>query len=81
MRVVKKDGSEEDFVREKISVALFKNGLDINTARAIANAVENKFASKDKIASSEIREEVLTRLKDKRPDLYESWLSFESSKQ
>ncbi|MGC8670060.1 MAG: ATP cone domain-containing protein [Candidatus Micrarchaeia archaeon] len=80
MRVKKSDGSEEEFIKEKITVALVKNGLDIEGAREISNAVENKFSSRDLLTSREIRDEVLARLKSKDASLYQKWLDYENSK-
>ncbi|MCL4373374.1 MAG: ATP cone domain-containing protein [Candidatus Marsarchaeota archaeon] len=80
MRVKKSDGREEEFIREKITVALVKNGLDIEAAREIANAVENKFSSRDALTSREIRDEVLQRVKERDASLYQKWLDFEKTK-
>ncbi|MGC8651677.1 MAG: ATP cone domain-containing protein [Candidatus Micrarchaeia archaeon] len=80
MRVKKTDGREEEFVREKITVALVKNGLDVDSARAIADSVEKKFSGRDMLTSSEIRSEVLDRLKERDATLYQRWLDFEKGK-
>ncbi len=80
MRVKKSDGREEEFIREKITVALVKNGLDIEAAREIANSVENKFSSRDALTSREIRDEVLQRVKERDASLYQKWLDFEKTK-
>ena len=80
MRVKKSDGREEEFIREKITVALVKNGIDIEAAREIANSVENKFSSRDALTSREIRDEVLQRVKERDASLYQKWLDFEKTK-
>lgn len=78
MKVKKKDGSEEDFIREKIVVAVVKAGGNLENARAIAKEVENAFASRSAVSTDEIRSEVLKRLKDKDVVAYNGWLSYDS---
>jgi len=80
MQVIKKDGKTEEFVKEKITVSLVKNGLDVDTARKIADSIEAKFISKDSIASSEIRAEVLNALQSNNMSQYNKWLEYEKSK-
>jgi transcriptional regulator NrdR family protein len=80
MQVIKKDGKTEEFVKEKITVSLVKNGLDADTARKIADSTEAKFIGKDSIASSEIRAEVLNALQSNNMSQYNKWLEYEKSK-
>ncbi|MEM0149584.1 MAG: ATP cone domain-containing protein [Candidatus Micrarchaeaceae archaeon] len=80
MRVKKKDGSEEEFLKEKITVALVKNGTDAAAAREISSAIEKKFSGKAMVTSDEIRNEVLQRLQGKDAARYNAWLAYEKRK-
>ncbi|MGC8586404.1 MAG: ATP cone domain-containing protein [Candidatus Micrarchaeia archaeon] len=80
MKVKKADGREEEFIKEKIVVALVKNGSDAATARDIANSVEKKFSNKAMVTSKEIRDEILQRLQSKDMDRYNAWIAYEKRK-
>jgi len=75
--VVKKDGREEDFIPEKIVVAAVKSGAKPEVARKIAEDIEK--IDKEKIESSEIREEVLKNLRKESPVLEKRWLAYDKS--
>ncbi len=79
MKVKRRDGSEEEFVREKIVVAIVKAGGRPDIARAIASEIENMFASRSSVASAEIRKEVLSRLQQRDMNTYNTWLDYEKS--
>ena len=76
MKVKKRNGGEEEFIREKIVVAVVKAGGSLDNARAIAKEVENAFAAKDAVTTDEIKREVLNRLKDRDVKAYQNWLSY-----
>jgi len=76
MRVKKRNGGEEEFIREKIVVAVVKAGGSLENARAIAKEVENVFAARDAVTTEEIKREVLNRLKDRDVNAYQNWLSY-----
>ena len=76
MRVKKRNGGEEEFIREKIVVAVVKAGGSLENARAIAKEVENMFAARDAVTTEEIKREVLNRLKDRDVNAYQNWLSY-----
>jgi len=78
MRVRKRDGREEDFSKMKIVAALVKSGSSVGLADRIASEVEDAFRSRDLVDSSEIRELVLSRLKESDARAYENWLRFDS---
>jgi transcriptional regulator NrdR family protein len=63
MDVKKKSGKTEQFMPEKIVVALVKAGAPYDTAKQIAQSVSAKPVSTMK--TSDIREEVLKQLKAK----------------
>jgi len=76
MRVKKRNGGEEEFIREKIVVAVVKAGGSLENARAIAKEVENVFAARDAVTTEEIKREVLNRLKNRDVKAYQNWLSY-----
>jgi len=75
--VVKKDGREEAFIPEKIVAAAVKSGAKPEVARKIAKDIEK--IDKEKIESSEIREEVLKNLRKENPVLEKRWLAYDKS--
>ncbi len=79
MKVIKKDGKNEEFVREKIVVSMVKSGARLDMARAIAQEVEKGFAGRDTVSAEEIRREVLNRLKEKDRKSYDSWLAYDAA--
>ncbi len=80
MKVKRKNGAEEDFVREKIVVAVVKAGGKLELARAIAQESEKEFVGRDIVASQEIRQKVLDKLKARDAATYESWIKYDKTK-
>lgn len=60
--VIKKDGSEEPFLREKIVLSMIKAGEDEKEARKAAQKIEDKFSDQKKVESSKIRNQVIKYL-------------------
>ncbi len=79
MKVRKRDGSEEDFNPVKIVAAVVRAGASVELADKISKEVEEKFKGVETVNSSEIREFVLTRLKESEPSAYESWLRYDKN--
>ena len=77
MRVKRKNGKEEEFMTEKIVVAIVKAGGKAEVARSIAKEVENALAKSPVVTSKQIRTEVLNRLKTKDMRTYESWIAYD----
>ena len=80
MRVRKRDGSEEDFVREKIVVAVVKAGGSSETARKVALEVEGALSKNPVVTTDQIRTEVFNRLKVLDGKTYGSWLAYDKEK-
>lgn len=78
MRVRKRDGREEDFSKMKAVAALIKSGSSIELANEIASECENLFRGRSIVESSELREFILNRLRERDPRAYENWLRFDS---
>jgi transcriptional repressor NrdR len=64
MNVIKRDGSTEAFMPEKIVVSAVKSGAPYETARDIASLFSERTESTMK--SSEIREHVLSELRTRK---------------
>ena len=73
--VIKKDGTREDFIKEKIVTAAVKNGATKEIARNIADKIQK--IDKNEIASSEIRDIIVHELKSVDPFLHERWINYE----
>mgnify|MGYP001772684906 CR=1 FL=1 len=78
MKVRKRDGREEEFSKMKIVSALVKAGASVNLAEEIARECESKFRERESVESSEIREFVLSILRERERLAYENWLRFDS---
>ncbi|MCL5434044.1 MAG: ATP cone domain-containing protein, partial [Candidatus Marsarchaeota archaeon] len=62
LKVQKKNGITERFAKEKIVVALLKNGNKLTVARKIARDVEKTLKGKTLVTTEEIRKEILNKL-------------------
>jgi len=77
VKVVKRNGSVEEFAREKLVTSILKTGSDLRTARELADEVERYFAGRDEVKSEEIRSKVLELLKERDVRLYENWIVYD----
>ncbi len=75
--VIKRDGRQESFIKEKIIVSALKTGAPIKIARDIAEKIEKN--PKDEIKTSEIRKNVLDQLKVHNPDWPKRWYSYDKN--
>ncbi|HDI75539.1 MAG: ATP-binding protein [Thermoprotei archaeon] len=66
VKIVKRDGRVEDFVKEKIVVSCYKAGAPLDVAREIADEVEKKIH--EGMSTDEIRELVLKELERRNPE-------------
>ena len=74
---IKKDGREEEFIKEKIVISLIKSGSPPEIGRAIADEVEK--ITEEQIKTQVIRKIVLEKLKKRDVDWYKSWVSYDES--
>ena len=74
-KVVKKDGSKEDFIKEKIVVSAVKTGAPVDIAREIADKLQKEPI--EEIKSSEIRKSVLHELDTHNPEWSKRWVSYD----
>jgi len=79
--VVKRDGSEEEFIPEKIVVSCLKSGATIVAARNIAKIVEARILEKklEKITAKELTGWVLELLKKENEEWYRNWIIFDKA--
>lgn len=76
-KVVKRDGTVEEFIPEKIIVSCVKAGAPVGVAREIAAFVEAKV--KVETSTAEIRRFVLWLLREKNPEWEKNWLKYEET--
>jgi len=76
-KVLKKDGTLEEFIPEKIIVSCIKAGAPVGVAREIAAFVEAK--AKVEPSTVEIRRFVLWLLRQKNPEWEQNWLRYEET--
>ena len=77
VKVLKKDGTLEEFIPEKIIVSCIKAGAPVGVAREIAAFVEAK--AKVEPSTVEIRRFVLWLLRQKNPEWEQNWLRYEET--
>lgn len=78
MRVVKKDGSIEEFDKEKIKGSCLKAGAAPDVAEKIANEIENLVY--EEMSTEEIRVLVLSRLRKADRSCVDKWMDYEKNK-
>ncbi|MFX0069234.1 MAG: ATP cone domain-containing protein [Promethearchaeota archaeon] len=74
-KVIKMDGREEDFIREKIVVSCVKCGAPIDVARDIAKKVEKELKSPAK--TTDIKKFVLRELAEIDKDWANNWYLYD----
>ncbi len=79
VKVIKRDGSEEELIPEKITVSLLKAGASVDVARKITLIVLSKILEKnvDKITTKELMKEALSLLKKENEEWYNNWIVFD----
>jgi len=77
--VVKRDGSKEPFVYEKIVVSCLKAGAPVDVARKIATLVMAKLIAEDKteVTARELTRMVLELLRKENEEWYRNWVIFD----
>jgi len=77
-KVLKKNGSMEDFQREKIVKACMGCGATEDVAKRIAGEIETQ--AYEGMPTTKIREMVLSKLSAVNPQFKENWIKTESTK-
>ena len=78
MQVVKKDGTREDFDKQKIINSCLSAGLAPDVAERIGNEVEN--LAYDGVETKEIRILVLNKVRKEDPSCAQKWIDYEKNK-
>ncbi|MFB6470529.1 MAG: ATP cone domain-containing protein [Vulcanisaeta sp. AZ3] len=76
-KIIKRDGSEEDFIVEKLIVSILKSGAPIDVARRIARKIECQFFDTDKVSAKDLTKAILTELKKTNEEWYRNWIVFD----
>jgi len=81
IKVIKRDGSEEDFIPEKLTVSILKTGASLEVARRITFIVIGKLLENktEKITSKELMKHALTLLKKENEEWYNNWIIFDKA--
>ncbi|MGC9181146.1 ATP cone domain-containing protein [Thermogladius sp.] len=79
--VIKRDGSKEEFIPEKIVVSIIKTGAPVDVARRIAKIVEGKLLEQNvtEISSKDLMKMVLDLLKRENEEWYRNWIIFDKA--
>jgi len=77
--VVKRDGSKEEFIPEKIVVSCLKAGASVDVARKIAKIVEAKLLEQNvkEVSARDLTRMILNLLKKENEEWYRNWIIFD----
>lgn len=77
--VVKRDGSKEPYVYEKIVVSCLKAGATVEVARKIASLVTARLIAEERkeVNAKELTKAVLELLKKENEEWYHNWIVFD----
>ncbi len=78
MLITKKDGSTEEFDKEKIKTSCLNAGIAPDDAENIANEIAN--LAHEEMTTQEIRVLILSRLRKIDRSCVEKWIDFEKNK-
>jgi transcriptional regulator NrdR family protein len=79
VKVVKRDGKEEEFIPEKIVVSILKAGAPVDVARRIAKKVECMVMERENVTAKELTRYILTELKKANETWYRNWIVFDQA--
>ena len=79
IKVVKRDGREEEYMPEKIVVSCLKSGASLEASREIALIVTARLleAGKERVTAKELTRDILTELKKRNEEWYRNWIVFD----
>jgi len=75
--VIKKDGSKEPFIKQKIVTSAVKAGAPVNIARRIAREIEGR--SDPEISTKDIRKYILDTMELHNPDVAKNWINYDKN--
>ncbi|MFN3803453.1 MAG: ATP cone domain-containing protein [Pyrobaculum sp.] len=79
VKVIKRDGREEEFIPEKIVVSILKAGAPAEVARKIAKKIECYVDDRESITAKELTKLILTELKKVNELWYRNWIVFDQA--
>ncbi|AEE95132.1 ATP-cone domain-containing protein [Acidianus hospitalis W1] len=79
VKVIKRDGSEEELIYEKIVVSILKTGAPIDIARKIAFMTIGKIYmdNKESVTAKELTSLILNYLKAENETWYRNWIAYD----
>jgi Predicted transcriptional regulator, consists of a Zn-ribbon and ATP-cone domains len=79
--VIKRDGSREEFIVEKIVVSCLKAGATLEAARKIAKIVEGRLLDQGvkEVSAKDLTRMVLDLLKRENEEWYRNWIVFDAA--
>lgn len=79
IRVVKRDGTEEPFLYEKVVVSCLKSGATPEAARKIAKIVEARLLERnlERVTAKELTAWILELLRRENEEWYRNWIVFD----
>ncbi len=79
MKVIKRDGSREEFAVEKVVVSCMKTGAPLDVARKIGKIVEGRLLDKgvEEVSAKELTKMILELLKRENEEWYRNWIVFD----
>jgi len=77
--VVKRSGSKEEFIPEKIVVSCLKAGATLEVARKIAKIIEARLLEQDvkEVSAKDLTKMILELLKKENEEWYRNWIVFD----
>ncbi|MFZ8807481.1 MAG: ATP cone domain-containing protein [Pyrobaculum sp.] len=79
VKVIKRDGREEEFIPEKIVVSVLKAGAPVDVARRIAKKVECMVMERENVTAKELTRYILAELKKVNEEWYRNWIVFDQA--
>ncbi|BDB98200.1 ATP cone domain-containing protein [Saccharolobus caldissimus] len=73
VKVTKRSGREEEYLSDKLYIALINAGASEEVARQIVKEMDERVKNREKISTDEIRRYVLTRLQQLEPEVADAW--------
>lgn len=79
VKVIKRNGLEEEFIPEKVVVSVLKTGASVDAARKIAKIVEGRIyeSGLESIDARELTKWILELLRKFNEDWYRAWIVFD----
>ena len=76
-KVIKRDGTTQEFIKEKVVVSAIKTGAPPDIARKIADELDTH--PEESIRTSYIKQHVLKKLKLHNPELPKRWYNYDKN--